>query len=42
MIAALPQFKKAAAAYTFKMWNEVCASWLEDVKAETGLKLVTS
>jgi len=42
MIAALPQFKKAAAAYTFKTWNEVCASWLEDVKAETGLKLVTS
>lgn len=34
MIAALPQFKKAAAAYTFKTWNEVCASWLEDVKSE--------
>jgi glycosyltransferase involved in cell wall biosynthesis len=45
MITGLPQFKKAAAAYAFKTWDEVCAAWLEDVKvakAETGLKLVTS
>ena len=34
IIASLPTFKKAAAAYAFKTWDEVCASWLEDVKSE--------
>ena len=34
MIASLPAFKKAAAKYQFKTWDEVCASWLEDVKSE--------
>ena len=34
IIANLPTFKKAAAAYTFKTWDEVCASWLEDVREE--------
>lgn len=33
MIASLTAFKKAAANYKFKTWDEVCASWLEDVKA---------
>ena len=36
MIANLPAAKKAASAYNFKTWDEVCASWLEDVKAEAG------
>ena len=35
MIANLPRFKKAALAHTFKSWDEVCASWLEDVKSES-------
>ena len=35
MIENLPALKKAAANYKFKTWNEVCASWLEDVKSET-------
>ena len=34
MIDTLPQLKKAAANHKFKTWNEVCASWLEDVKSE--------
>ena len=36
MIAKLPAYKKAAAAYAFKTWDEVCASWLESVKEEAG------
>jgi hypothetical protein len=34
MIDNLPYLKKAASEYTFKTWNEVCASWLEDIKSE--------
>jgi hypothetical protein len=34
MIGNLPSFKKAATKYQFKTWDEVCESWLEDVKAE--------
>jgi hypothetical protein len=34
LILALPIFKKAASNYKFKTWDEVCASWLEDVKSE--------
>ena len=34
MIDNLPTLKKAAANYNFKTWKEVCASWLEDIKAE--------
>ena len=34
MIENLPTLKKSAANYKFKTWKEVCASWLEDVKAE--------
>lgn len=34
MIANLPAFKKAAMKHTFKTWDEVCASWLEDIKQE--------
>jgi glycosyltransferase involved in cell wall biosynthesis len=38
IIADLPTYKKAAMKYTFKTWSDVCASWLADVKAETGSK----
>jgi glycosyltransferase involved in cell wall biosynthesis len=38
MIANLPRFKDAAMNYKFKTWNEVCASWLQDIKAEIGPK----
>ena len=38
MIGNLPAFKKAATKYQFKTWDEVCESWLEDIKSETGSK----
>jgi hypothetical protein len=38
MIGNLPTFKKAATKYQFKTWDEVCESWLEDIKSETGSK----
>ena len=34
MITSLPTYKKAAANYKFKTWDEVCSSWIEDVKRE--------
>lgn len=34
MIASLPAYKKAAANYKFKTWDEVCSLWIEDVKRE--------
>lgn len=34
MITSLPAYKKAAANYKFKTWDEVCSSWIEDVKRE--------
>jgi glycosyltransferase involved in cell wall biosynthesis len=33
VIESLPERRKAASDYKFKTWKEVCASWLEDVKA---------
>jgi hypothetical protein len=41
MIASLPQFKKAATNYTFKTWDDVCASWLDDLKTGSGSKSAT-
>jgi hypothetical protein len=33
-IACLPEMKTSALNFPFKTWDEVCASWLEDVKLE--------
>jgi glycosyltransferase involved in cell wall biosynthesis len=38
MIARLGKAKDAAANFKFKTWDEVCAGWIEDVKAETESK----
>ena len=38
LIAMLPEYKRAAAKYPFMSWNDVCASWLADLRAETGSK----
>jgi hypothetical protein len=34
MIANLPRYKDAAMHWNFKTWNDVCSSWLADVKNE--------
>jgi len=36
LIADLPKYRKAALEYKFKTWQEVCAPWLEDIKAEAS------
>ena len=38
MIARLGKAKDAAANFKFKTWDDVCAGWIEDVKAETESK----
>lgn len=38
LIKVLPQFKKSALSYKFKTWTDVCAGWIEDVRAEIQLK----
>ena len=38
MSLALPVFKKTAANHMFKTWDEVCASWLNDIRAENVSK----
>ena len=34
LIARLGKAKDAAEDFKFKTWDEVCAGWIEDVKAE--------
>ena len=38
LIARLGKAKDAASSFKFKTWDEVCAGWIEDVKAETESK----
>jgi glycosyltransferase involved in cell wall biosynthesis len=38
MIANLPRYKDAALHWKFKTWDEVCAGWIADIKAETQSK----
>jgi len=37
-IACLPEMKSAAQNFPFKTWDEVCASWIADVKSESESK----
>jgi hypothetical protein len=37
-IECLPEMKTSALNFPFKTWDEVCASWLEDVKSEIESK----
>lgn len=37
-IACLPEMKTSARNFPFKTWDEVCASWIADVKSESESK----
>ena len=37
-IACLPDMKSAAQNFSFKTWDDVCASWIADVKSESESK----
>jgi glycosyltransferase involved in cell wall biosynthesis len=37
-ISCLPEMKSSAQNFTFKTWDDVCASWIADVKSETQSK----